>query len=602
MDIHNFEPIFGSWYIEDLIGRGSYGEVYRARRAEYENTIYSAIKHISIADSLDASADQQLQALNREIQINYQVRGEQNFVSIEDSTYVIKPDGSGVDAFIRMELLTCLTQRMRETAMSEKEVRELGVQICRALSKLEQLNIIHRDIKPANIFISSRGDYKLGDFGVARNLNGTVGNMTIAGAFNYMSPEIYLGNAVNHTADIYSLGLVLYRLMNGNRPPFAPASTQPLMFDDENSAFMRRIKGEPLPPPRNASPQLSNVILRACAFDPRQRYQSAREFAEALENTNRMQPFAEPAASVATKPSNYRTAKIAAAVAGGIAFLVLICFAIPKIFEPPDDVLDQADNHSGLEETTPDQSAELDGAKGELQESPSVEEPLPTSIPASDFEPPPTPAPTATPIYAVVLNSSQGGKIYPEGRLELRDGDQLNFRVTADNGYILDQLLIDGIAQPLGEDYSVFVNGSDCFIQAYFRKPASTYTLIKADVSWADAKRYAEYDGGHLATITSSEEYNTLVRLAEEQNIHVLLIGGYVDWNGDYYVANWVTGESFSSEWWSRGEPNNYGGGENRIALLKSAAGIWGLCDVPDDAYSYYINRGIVGYAVERNE
>ena len=87
-DIHSFEPIFGNWYCSDLLGKGSYGTVYKAQRSEYGNTFYSAIKHIPIEDTEDVSAEQMAQALSREININYQLRGESHFVCFEPWTVV----------------------------------------------------------------------------------------------------------------------------------------------------------------------------------------------------------------------------------------------------------------------------------------------------------------------------------------------------------------------------------------------------------------------------------------------------------------------------------------------------------------------------------
>ena len=201
-DIHSFEPIFGAWYVDGLLGEGSYGTVYKATRSEYGNTFFSAIKHISIKDTPDVSAEQQARALSREININYQLRGESHFVSYEDSTFLNKPDGNGVDVFIRMELLTSLVQHMRQTPLAENDVLRLGMEICLALESLEHRKIIHRDIKPENIFINDQGSYKLGDFGVARSLGATTSGMTVAGTFNYMAPEIYRGGTANHTLDI----------------------------------------------------------------------------------------------------------------------------------------------------------------------------------------------------------------------------------------------------------------------------------------------------------------------------------------------------------------------------------------------------------------
>ena len=94
--------------------------------------------------------------------------------------------------------------------------------MCNALELCEKRGIIHRDIKPDNIFINDNGDYKLGDFGVARQLEKSSTFMSRRGNQAYMAPEVYKGEWYGEKADIYSLGLVLYRLLNNSRIPFMP--------------------------------------------------------------------------------------------------------------------------------------------------------------------------------------------------------------------------------------------------------------------------------------------------------------------------------------------------------------------------------------------
>lgn len=81
-------------------------------------------------------------------------------------------------------------------------------------------NIIHRDIKPENIFVSRFGEFKLGDFGIARELDRSMSGLSKKGTFSYMAPEMYKGEEYDARVDIYSLGIVLYKLCNHNRLPF----------------------------------------------------------------------------------------------------------------------------------------------------------------------------------------------------------------------------------------------------------------------------------------------------------------------------------------------------------------------------------------------
>ncbi|MBR4867734.1 MAG: protein kinase, partial [Clostridia bacterium] len=141
---------------------------------------------------------------------------------------------------------------------------------------------IHRDIKPENIFVNDLGNYKLGDFGIARKLENKTAGLSQKGTFNYMAPEVSKNMTYDATIDLYSLGIVLYRLMNRNRLPFYDLNKQLLSHSEREQAVNRRMQGEQLPPPCDASPALAEVILRACAYNPQDRYASATAMKEAL--------------------------------------------------------------------------------------------------------------------------------------------------------------------------------------------------------------------------------------------------------------------------------------------------------------------------------
>lgn len=301
-DIMSFSPLWGEWHIKGLIGKGTFGAVYQAEKNEYGNRYFSAIKHISIPPenitketliedgiatddkTISLYCDNLRDQIIKEINFCYKLRGNTNIVSYEDHCIVPKKDGMGYDIFIRMELLTGLTKYISVHPMSEKDVIKLGIELCEALNVLELNHMIHRDIKPANIFINSLGVFKLGDFGESKVLSNSSIGMTIRGTYTYMSPEISKGEAANITADIYSLGLVMYRLLNGNRAPFLPVTGQPVDSSSSENANVRRLKGEAFPPPAFCSdPSLAAVIMKACAFNRQDRWQSPNEMKKALE-------------------------------------------------------------------------------------------------------------------------------------------------------------------------------------------------------------------------------------------------------------------------------------------------------------------------------
>lgn len=202
------------------------------------------------------------------------LRGHSNIVNYEDHLVQRLEDGQTWDILIRMEYLTCINERFKSHIPTRADIIRLGMDLCQALELCQKYNIIHRDIKPDNVFISPNGDYKLGDFGIARQLERTMGNLSKKGTFNYMAPEVYKGNAYNSSVDLYSLGIVMYRLLNGNRLPFLPDAPKPILPDDREMALIRRMSGELMSLPRDAQNRFGEIVLKACAFDPTQRYSS----------------------------------------------------------------------------------------------------------------------------------------------------------------------------------------------------------------------------------------------------------------------------------------------------------------------------------------
>lgn len=161
--------------------------------------------------------------------------------------------------------------------MNEKEVIKLAIDICEALEICHKQKIIHRDLKIDNIFISSNNSFKLGDFGVARNVEKTLSGLSKKCTYTYMAPEVYKGDDYNSNIDLYSLGIVMYKLLNNNREPFLPSYPNLIKYSDRNNALVRRMKGETILPPKNASREISDIILKACSYNSTSRYQHPSE-------------------------------------------------------------------------------------------------------------------------------------------------------------------------------------------------------------------------------------------------------------------------------------------------------------------------------------
>ena len=158
-------------------------------------------------------------------------------------------------------------------------VMKLMEQVCSALDYAHQHNVVHRDIKPANLMLTPDDTVKITDFGTAKILQiGTAQTAHIMGTPSYMSPEQVKGKPVDGRSDIFSLGVILYELMTGEKP-----------FPGQNitTVIYKIINEEPIPPralDSSIHPGLSAVITRALAKDPALRYQSCTELLNALRN------------------------------------------------------------------------------------------------------------------------------------------------------------------------------------------------------------------------------------------------------------------------------------------------------------------------------
>lgn len=292
---HKGETVFAHWKVEKHLGGGS-----NARTAVFVLThassdeIHSALKVVnliteegSLEECTPFQKSEYLSAreactktATQEVLLMSGLQGQPNIVGYLDHAIVDwQEDGCfGRDLLIRMELLTDLRKLMLQgKVFTEAEILRIGTDICTALSVCHQKNILHRDIKPENIFVNEDGVYKLGDFGISRILDSSANSRasTGIGTPQYAAPEQF-SLEYDKRVDLYSLGLVLYELCNGNHLPFT---------DDRASMpeyVRRRLSGEAFPELTSTSPKLSAAIFRACQFQPDARFSSAEEFSQAL--------------------------------------------------------------------------------------------------------------------------------------------------------------------------------------------------------------------------------------------------------------------------------------------------------------------------------
>ena len=288
--------IWPDWKAVRMIGRGSFGSVYEIQRYIGSHLQRTALKVIRISaestgidqmmlssqkpGNTEAFYRKYIKSIQNEIILMQQFVGNSHIISYEDHAIRERTDSMGWDIYIRMELLTGLQDYLKTCRPDEKMVIKLGMDISQGLSDCHREGIVHRDVKPQNIFINKAGNFKIGDFGVSRFAPANNDTLSFKGTVSYMAPEVFHLKGTDARSDIYSLGMVLYQMLNDYRPPFLPEVFTP---DDIEKVKEIRFSGEKIPNPAHGSPELKRIACKALASDPDDRFQTADEMYRALQ-------------------------------------------------------------------------------------------------------------------------------------------------------------------------------------------------------------------------------------------------------------------------------------------------------------------------------
>ena len=266
----NAPATIGKYQIQDVLGQGGMGIVYRAFDPAIERTV--AIKTIT-KSALDPS---DLQYVLTRFRHEARAVGRLTHPRIA----AIYDYGENDDlAWIVMELVngkSLFHHLQSEARFGLKEIGELVRQLLDGLGYAHVQGVVHRDIKPSNILINDDGRLKLTDFGIARIDTSTLTQMgEIMGSPGYMSPEQFLGTDIDARGDIYSVGVIAYELLAARRP-----------FTGNNAEVMRQALNERPASPSDFNPkisvQLDWAVHKALAKKREDRFQTAKEFSDAF--------------------------------------------------------------------------------------------------------------------------------------------------------------------------------------------------------------------------------------------------------------------------------------------------------------------------------
>jgi tetratricopeptide (TPR) repeat protein len=272
---------FGKYQIVERLGRGGMADVYRAYQPGMDRYVAIKIMHAHLSEDPDF-----ITRFKREAQSVGALR-HPNIVQVIDF------DSQDDEYYMVMEYIkgdTLKTLLKQRGALPLDEALDLLIKLADAVAYAHSQGMIHRDIKPANVLMSGPHNPVLTDFGIARILTATglTASGLAIGTPAYISPEAGRGEKVDERADIYSLGIVLYEMLTGVVPYDA---------DTPYAVILKHIN-DPLPGPRQRIPDLpesvEQIILKALAKNRNDRFQSAAEFRDALQEAKDSLPAEAP--------------------------------------------------------------------------------------------------------------------------------------------------------------------------------------------------------------------------------------------------------------------------------------------------------------------
>ena len=277
-------PRFNDWRVTRPLGTGKVGQTYEIERDDGFGTAERGVlKVIRVPAEVTPEAQQaqrrMLEDVAKTLRTVDALADHPNLLPWREHIIRNSETGSGWEVCLRANAAVPLEQYIRSHTYGERDVISMVAGVCAALSQCHSRGVVHGNIKPQNLFVGELGYdgrpvLKLGDFGSAPLYPDAAGD--------FAAPEVLCGDAATAQHDLYSLGMVLYWLLNDKRVPYAPPAPEPVNAADLAIARDMRLRGDPMPLPAHGSSALQSVIMTAVADRPEDRFQSADEMREAL--------------------------------------------------------------------------------------------------------------------------------------------------------------------------------------------------------------------------------------------------------------------------------------------------------------------------------
>ena len=539
----------------------------------------------------------------------------------------------------------CLGERLQ--TLSRAELTALAETICRILT---ERGAYHGGIRPDNISRAADGTVGLGAPARTDTKDWTTEEL------EFMAPEVFWSGSLDASADVYSLGLLLYAGVMGGRLPFYPDDRAP-QPEDMAAALRRRMNGEALPPARKAGRGLQEIIARATQCKPDDRYATPAELCAALEQYDAEQRRSVPTAQeMFNKPEqelsevermmlDILTEEAAAPAPEAEAEPEAPAEETPAAPEKPEAEAAKPGSEPEPEtrpepepevkpepetkpesETKPEPEVKSESeAKPEPEAKPQPAEQKPAQPLPNKFRPEKRPAQPETPAKPKSEKKPEKPPVkkpeaYRPAPAKPKKQPPAEQRQSHKAGILLTVLIICAavLAVLLLRSLGVFgtpataettptptvpvetVVPTETPTPTPTPKPEPTYEVVTADVSWADAEAAAEAKGGHLVVIDSAEKWTRVAQLADESGLTYVWIGLHRTDSGE---LAWVKDNVDPVYNWASGEPSVHdtnGAAEDYVLITRTSSG-WYYNDCIGDPAGRYpqFYSGKIGYIIE---
>ena len=546
----------------------------------------------------------------------------------------------------------CLGERLQ--TLSRAELTALAETICRILT---ERGTYHGGIRPDNISRAEDGTVGLGAPARTDTKDWTTEEL------EFMAPEVFWSGSLDASADVYSLGLLLYAGVMGGRLPFYPDDRAP-QPEDMAAALRRRMNGEALPLARKAGRDLAQIIARATQCKPADRYATPAELCAALEQYDAEQRRNVPTAQEMFNKPEQELSEVERMMLSILAeeAAAPVPEAEPEIAAEPEaeaeselkfELKAEAEEAPVIEPeagSEPEPTAEPEEApaaepEAKPEETPAAEpEAKPEVAPVTEPEPQPERKPEPQPLPNKFRPEKPAAKpeVKPAPKQEHKpekppvkkpepyrpapakpkkkapDAQRQSHKA----GVLLTVLIIcaavlavlllrslgvfgtPGTAEPTPTPTPTApvetVVPTETPTPTPTPKPEPTYEVVKADVSWADAEAAAEAKGGHLVVIDSAEKWTRVAQLADESGLTYVWIGLHRTDSGE---LAWVKDNVDPVYNWASGEPSVHdtnGAAEDYVLITRTNSG-WYYNDCIGDPAGRYpqFYSGKIGYIIE---